>query len=57
MEPYLIDVNNTAHRIAVSKMRLSAHKFPEEVGPYVKTQGGKRTCNLFLNKLHVLFPP
>ena len=50
MEPYLIDVNNTAHRIAVSKMCLSAHKFPIEVGRYVKTQRKKRTCNLCKSK-------
>ena len=44
MEPYLIDVNNTAYRIAVSRMCLSTHKFPIEVDRYVKTQREKRTC-------------
>ena len=41
---YLTTLKNPSHRIGMTKMRISAHKFPIETGRYVKIQRKDRMC-------------
>ena len=41
---YLKIIKNPSHRIALSKMRVSAHKFPIETGRYNNTPREERLC-------------
>ena len=43
---YLSKVTNPKHRIAITRMRVSAHKFPIEHGRYLKTTRADRECSL-----------
>ena len=43
---YLSKMVNPKHRIALTKMRISAHKFPIETGRYLHIPRGDRECPL-----------
>ena len=43
-EPYLHNVTNIEHRHAVSKLRISAHRLPIEMGRYAGIPAEKRLC-------------
>ena len=47
---YLSYVTNYKYRQAFTKMRISAHKFPIEVGRYRSVPRNERLCNLCQNK-------
>jgi len=46
MEKYLLMINHPNHRKAVSRIRLSAHKFPVEYGRQTGTERQDRKCTL-----------
>ena len=43
---YLKNIKNSAHRVAMTRMRVSAHKFPIETGRYYKINRELRECPL-----------
>jgi hypothetical protein len=46
MSDYITIVKNSAHRIAMTRMRVSAHKLPIETGRYYKISRELRECPL-----------
>ena len=51
-EKYIFAMNNLKHRHAVTKLRISAHRLPVEVGRYNNTPYEQRICNHYsLNKV------
>jgi hypothetical protein len=49
--PYLTMLKKPSHRIAMTRMRISAHKFPIETGRYLKIPRGERLCPLGCGKV------
>lgn len=45
-EEYLHNICNVKCRLAVTRLRISAHRLPVETGRYVKIQYDDRKCNL-----------
>ena len=57
LEPYLINSKEIRHRMALCKLRISAHDLQIEKGRYSNTPLEKRkctTCNAIENELHFL---
>ena len=51
MSDYLKLIKNPLHRIAITKMRVSAHKFPIETGRYMNIDRVDRECPFGCNAL------
>ena len=47
-EPYLTEVVNSNHRVAMTKLRLSAHNLEIETGRYSQTNAEERLCTYCL---------
>ena len=45
-ENYLTEIKNPKHRLAVTKLRTSAHTLPIEIGRYTRTPRSERKCKL-----------
>ena len=45
-ENYLSEIKNLNHRVAVTKLRTSTHKFPIETGRYKNIPRTQRKCTI-----------
>ena len=46
LEQYLLDIKNGDIRRSMTKLRISAHKFPIEIERYLKVPRELRTCTI-----------